>query len=282
MEAILNILNRFFDFIWTPLSKTSCYIDFILISAISAVIFLILFKKTSNQEKIQHFKNILFAHILEIRLYKDQPLMTLKIIFDILLKNLTYLRYTIVPIFVILPFVLIISIQLNNRYGYLPIKQGDTFVVRVALNKGLATDIAKNPGKIRCETSKGVLIETQPILIESEASIYWRAKVTDSGNNQQFLRIMLDGTGYDVKKKILTNLSKQRFSPERQKYNLEGLFLDSSEGFISDTSPFEAVSINYNRATYPFLFWNMDPIVLYFVLTLLLGLAFKPFLKVNI
>lgn len=282
MEAILNILNRFFDFIWTPLSKTSCYIDFILISAISAVIFLILFKKTSNQEKIQHFKNILFAHILEIRLYKDQPLMTLKIIFDILLKNLTYLRYTIVPIFVILPFVLIISIQLNNRYGYLPIKQGDTFVVRVDLNKGLATDIAKNPGKIRCETSKGVLIETQPILIESEASIYWRAKVTDSGNNQQFLRIMLDGTGYDVKKKILTNLSKQRFSPERQKYNLEGLFLDSSEGFISDTSPFEAVSINYNRATYPFLFWNMDPIVLYFVLTLLLGLAFKPFLKVNI
>lgn len=282
MAAILNLLNHFFDFIWIPLSKTSCYIDFSIFSAISAVIFLFLFKLASNQEKIKQFKNILFAHILEIRLYKDQPSLTLKIIIDILVKNLTYLRYTIVPIFVILPFVLIISIQLNNRYGYLPIKKGNTFIVRAALNKRLATDIAKNPDKIRCEASKGILIETPPIFVESEASIYWRAKVIGSGNDQQYCRIILDGTSYGVKKKILTKLSKQRFSPERQKYNIEGLLIDSSEDFISKTSPFEAVSINYHRATYPFLFWNMDPIVLYFVLTLILGLVIKPFIKVNI
>ena len=282
MEAILNLLNHFFDLIWIPFAKTPSYIDFILISAISAVIFLVVFKKTSNQEKIRQFKNIIFAHILEIRLYKNQPSLTFKIIFNIFLKNLIYLRYTLFPILIIIPFVLIISIQLNNRYGYLPIKKGDTFIIHVALDKHLASTIAKNPEKIQCDASKGILIETPPIIIESDSSIYWRAKVIDPEKDQQYCRIMIDGTDYTLKKKILTHLSKQRFSPERKKYNIEGLFIDYSEDFISETSPFEALSINYHRAAYPFLFWNMDPIVLYFVLTLILGLVVKPIIKVNI
>lgn len=282
MEAIVILINRFFDLLWAPFSKTPCYIDFIIISAISALIFLVIFKKTSNQDMIRHYKRIIMAHILEIRLYKDQPALTIRIIFNILKNNLIYLRYSLIPILIILPFVLIISVQLNNRYGYLPLKKGNSFIIHAEIDKALMADISNNLEKIQCDTSKGVLVETPSMVIESEASIFWRARVIRSEMDQQYCRIILDGTDYTLKKKILTTLSKQRFSPERRKYNLQSLFIGYVEDFIPEISPLKSVSIGCDRATYSFLFWNMDPIILYFILTLILGLVFKPMLKVNI
>jgi hypothetical protein len=281
MEAIIILINHFFDVLWSPFSKTPYYVEFIIISAISAWIFLFIFKKASNQDMIRHYKGAIIAHILEIRLYKDQPSLTIKIIFNILIKNLIYLRYTLVPILIILPFILIISIQLNSRYGYMPLKKGNTFIIHAELDNSSTTDIANIPEKIRCDTSKGISIETPSMVIESERSIYWRAKVIGSEKDRQYFRILLDGSDYALKKNILTFLSKQRFSPDRTKYNLQSLFLNYSEEFIPGTSPFKSLSINNHRASYPFLAWNMDPIVLYFILTLILGLAFKPFISVD-
>ena len=221
METIFLLINRFFDLLWTPFLKTPWYIDIGIISAISAFIFLVIFKKTSNQDKIRYYKGIITAHILEIRLYKDQPSLTAKSIFNILKNNLIYLRYSLIPIIVILPLVLITSVQLNSRYGYLPIKIGDTFIVHATLDTIWAADITKRPEKIRCDSSKGILVETPPLLIESEGNIYWRAKVIGSNKDQQYCRITIDGTDYTFKKKILTVLSKQRFSPELRKYNIQ-------------------------------------------------------------
>ena len=81
--VLLMMENRSFDVLWALLSKTPFYVDMIIISAISAVIFLFIFKKTSNQGSIRTYKNKIFAHILDIRLYKDQPLLTFKTILNI-------------------------------------------------------------------------------------------------------------------------------------------------------------------------------------------------------
>ena len=77
MKNLVIVLNRIFDVLWIPLSSTPHYLDLVIISAISALIFLVIFKKMSNQEMIRHYKNRMIAHIFEIRLYKDQPLQTI-------------------------------------------------------------------------------------------------------------------------------------------------------------------------------------------------------------
>jgi hypothetical protein len=282
MEAILIFLNRFFDLLWAPLAKTSYYIDFIIISAISALIYLVIFKKTSNQERIRHYKNKIFAHILEIRLYKDQPILTIRIILTILKYNLIYLRYTLVPILIILPLVLMISVQLNNRYGYLPIKKGNRFIIHAEIDETLMLGIGKNLDKIHCDTSKGIFIETPSMAIESEASIFWRAKFINSTGNPQYCQISISGKKDAVRKNIYTTFSKKRFSPERTKWHLKNFFFSNAEDFIPKTSTFKSVIVNYERAAYPFIAWDTDPIILYFILTLILGLLFKPMLRVYI
>ncbi|MFC1814564.1 hypothetical protein ACFL0M_01220 [Thermodesulfobacteriota bacterium] len=282
METIIIFINHFFDILWWSLPRTPTYVDIIIISAISALIFLVIFKKTSNQEMIRQYKNKIFAHILEIRLYKDQPILTIKIIFSILRYNLIYLRYTLVPLLVMFPIIVVISVQLNNRYGYAPLASNLRFIIRAELDKAVVADVSRGLERIRLETSDGIIVETSPMRIISQASIFWRAKVIGSKGNQQFCRIRIDGNRDTLEKKIFTNRTNHRFSPERTKWRLNSLFISNAEDFIPKSSPFKAISISYNRATYSFLKWGMDPIIIYFILTLILGFAIKPFVGVDI
>lgn len=208
--------------------------------------------------------------------------MTLKSIFKIIWCNIIYMRYALFPLILILPPLLVISIQINNRYGYAPLEIGKPFIMRTDLAGNLAREIAKAPEKIWCDTSEGVTIETSPLIIESKGNVFWRARVTSIDENEHFCKISIYGTDVSVKKKIITAAGIQRFSPERKKWHIENVFVNNAEDFISKSSPFEAVSVYYDRAVYPFLVWDIDPILLFFILTLIFGFILKPFLRVEI
>jgi len=282
MESAVVFINRLFDFLWMPLSETPSYLDILIISAISAILFLIIFKKTSNQERIKSYKNKIIGHILQIRLYKDHPSLTIRSILSIFGYNFIYLRYALVPmVFIIVP-VLVISVQLNNRYGYSPVHIDKSFIIRAELDKTAVPDVRKSIQKIGCTTSDGMVLETPPMGIVSEATVLWRAKVIDAKSPAQTFTMTMDGRPGSVTKKIISAMTKDGISPEKTKWHLDNLFVNNAEGFIPETSSFEAVTVTYQHATYPFLLWNTDPIVLYFIWTLIFGLVFKPIIKVTI
>ncbi len=281
MDKILFYINRCFDIIWLPFNKTNNYTDFIVISAISALIFLWIFKKTSDQEMIRKYKSMIFAHILMIRLYKDKPLLTLHSILNIIGYNFIYLRYTLFPLLIIFPLVLAISVQLNNRYGYLPLYKGDRFILRVDMDKTAVKDINESLNRIHCKTSNGIVLETPPLKIESEGSLFWRAKIIGSGEDKQEIKITMNNSKETIGRTIMTVMSKRRFSPVERKSTLSSFIFNNAEDGIPGSSPYKAITVEYRRATYPFIIWNTDPIVLYFILTLILGLVLKPFIKVD-
>ena len=282
METVIMTLNRIFDYLWIPLSAIPSYFAILIISALSAIAFLAIFKKTSNQEKIKYYKNKITGYILEIRLYKDQPRITIKNILNILGCNLVYLRYTLVPlIFIIFP-VLIISVQLNNRYGYLPVQTEKPFIVRVDLDRDAVADVPESVESVQCTASDGMVLETLPMRIISEAAIFWRAKVVASDTPVQTLTMTLNGGDEPVTKKVVSAMTVSGIAPETTKWCLDNLFVNNAEAFIPEASPFKAVSVGYQKALYPFLFWSTDPVILYFIWTLIFSLVFKRFLKVTL
>ena len=282
MENMIIALNHFFDLIWLPLLKGPWYIDFIVISVLSALLFLVIFKKLSNQKMIRFYKNRILGHIFSIRLYKDQPILTLKIVLSIFGYQLIYLKYMLTPLIVIFLPLMVLTVQLNNRYGYLPLKEDDHFMIEAKLDKTRTPDIEKSLETIKWNTSRGIQIETPPLRMVSEATVIWRAKVIPLQTERQFFQISVDGTAETVEKKIITAMTKERFSPEKRKWDLSGLFINNGEEFIAKTSPFKSITVSYERASYPFLVWQTDPIILYFILILAFGLIFKPILRVSI
>jgi len=72
------------------------YLFIVLISLISAVIFLLIFKKTSNQIKIKFHKDKIFGNVLEMCLYSDKFGLVLSSILSILKHNILYIKQSII------------------------------------------------------------------------------------------------------------------------------------------------------------------------------------------
>ena len=126
----------------------------------------------------------------------------------------------------------------------------------------------------------GIFLETPPLRIEADGDVYWRARLTGAG--PQYAKVVIDGSEKIVKKKIVTDHNRERFSPVKMKENTWNYLLHSAETPIPADSYFKFLSVHYLPATYPFFFWEISPVLYFFILSLGFGLVLKPFMKVNI
>lgn len=280
METIFRLINKISDFIVELFAWESAIFDLIVISFFCAFFLLFLFKKLSNQEKIKFHRNKIFGYILEIGVFRDHFGRIISNQVKILKHNLIYLRYVIQPFLLMMIPVIIVFIQIENRLGYLPIQKNTSFIIQAALDREVVKDIDSLISKVYCQTSTGIILETPPLRIASEGIVFWRARLKVTG--PQFVRLGIDGTQKEVKKKIVTLTGHERFCPTRSKADSLSYLLNSAETPIPRDSYFKFVSVNYSPATYPFFFWDISPIIYFFILSLGFGLILKPFIKVNI
>lgn len=280
MEILFGSINKITDLIIKPFSWGSAVFNIIVISFFCALFLLFLFKRISNQEKIKlHQKNIL-GYFLDIAIYRDQFTRIILNQFHILKHILIYLRYVFVPLLIMMLPVIIVCMQIENRFGYLPIKINKSFIIHAALDGEITQNMESLIQKVQCKTSPEIFLETPPLRIASEGSVFWRARLT--GKGPQFIQVEIDGTENGIKKNIMTVNNQEGFCPKRTKSNSFEYFLNSAETPISPDSIFKFLSVKYLPATYPFFFWNISPLVYFFILSICFGLVIKPFLKVNI
>src|SRR5210317_1811110 len=90
----------------------------VLISIVTAVGMLLVFKKTSNQTALEAVKRRIHASLFEIRLFNDDLGAIFRAQFEILRTNLSYLRLQLVPLIFILPPMILLLTQLQPHYGY--------------------------------------------------------------------------------------------------------------------------------------------------------------------
>ena len=268
-------MNKAFDFILFTEGHAGRYFAIILLSAISALVFMAIFKKVSNQEGIKREKAKIVGNLYQMRLYKDDLGLILSSILNVFKYNLFYIRYMLIPLIVIIIPLMIITVQVNQRCGYNPLIAGDEFIVTANLsNSGLLDTI-------QCQTTSGVEILTPAMRIYDQGKAFWRAKIGEQAEQNETISIIADKRQIG-EKAVIANHSVERFIPQKiQGKKLEAA-LFNAEGFLPPASPLERLTINYPRTTYRFLWIGMDAIVLYFVLTLIFALILKPFFRVSI
>jgi hypothetical protein len=192
MNLLFYYLNRLFDIILRPFASLPSYVDIFFISLISAVIFLYIFKKTSNQQKIKHYKERIYGHIIQIVIYKDQLRVIFQSILGIFKNNLIYIRYMLPPlIFIIIPL-WIFTTQINNRFGYAPLENNQTFILRLNLDRSKASYHDELLEAIHVSAPAEIAIELGPLRIFSEGAVYWRAGLIGDVDADQFIRFRID------------------------------------------------------------------------------------------
>jgi hypothetical protein len=84
-----------------------------VVSLLVSMLMLVVFKRTSNQTKLDRVKRQIHASLFEIRLWNDDFGAILRAQLDILRHNLGYLRLSMVPLLFLLPPLALVIAQLQ-------------------------------------------------------------------------------------------------------------------------------------------------------------------------
>jgi uncharacterized membrane protein (DUF106 family) len=270
-----SAFGKIFDVLFLPFRGMSPWIGMIFISFLTGLLMLFVFKWTSNQQGIKKVKNRIKAHLLELRLFKDSLSQSFRSQGNILRCNLKYIGYSFKPMLVmIIPLILII-IQLNFWFGYESLKPDEPAILKIKL----AEDQNPIETQIDIKPSSGLVIETPPLRIEESKEVNWRFSATQEGPQQFTVRI----NGETVSKKVaVAQKPLSKISPLKPGKKFLDQILYPAESPVKGKIPIHAVEIKYPTKSMNLFGWKIHWIIIYFVLSIIFGFAFKGVFKVQI
>ncbi len=276
MSVFNSIMNGLFDVICFPLRGLPPLVGLIVISALSGVVLLLVFKYTSPQKTIGRVKNRIKANLYEIRLFKDDLGIISRAIGRLLKDNAVYIGCCSIALAPMLILVAPILFQLDARYGFEPLKEGDRVIVDVVLSEGfdpVESDVA-------LELPEGLVLEAGPVRIPKDRELVYRVRV--AAESEHSIGVAVDGNNYTKRVDALAGGSS--ISPSRFNSSMitDLLMFPSEEPWPSDAH-IESINLGHARASmigmpgdyYPWL-W------IFCIVGLAFGFAVKGIFKVNI
>jgi len=195
MHTINTILGYLFGAVMLPFRDWPIT-GLVLISAVVSVGILLIFKKVSNQDRIDAVKRKIQASLFEIRLFNDDLGAILRSQGDILRHNLSYLRLQLFPLLFILPPVVVIMAQLQPFYGYSGLDAGEPVLFKVEMQRpgddaGL---LLSDKPSIELDVPAGLEVQTPAVWVPSKGQMIWQIVAAEPGDYQ--LGVRLDGKSY--------------------------------------------------------------------------------------
>ncbi len=272
-------LRSLLDLINSPLEGLNPMWGVILWSIPVAIFALLIFKKTSNQERISATKDKIFGCLFEIRLFNDDLMAILRAQIEILRHVVTYQRLSLVPMLWILPPMIILMVHLHTFYGYRGLKPGEEALLKVDLSESWASakSISGNQTRppISLELPDGLTDITGTVWLEAINQVAWRIKADQPGNYE--MAITLGDEAYP--KTIVVTDDVVRLSFERPNRSFMGQLEFPGETPLPASSPIEAITLTYSAATmslFGFDFeWEFAWMVYFFVFTMIIAFALR-------
>jgi hypothetical protein len=283
MWILNNILNMVFDGLLFPFRTLHPLVGLTVVSVLGSIGMLMAYKKTSNQDGIEAVKRQIHACIYEIRLFSDDFRAIMVAQFRILRHNLRYLGLSLVPVmWMIIPFVLVVA-QMQFHYGYSGLEPGETAIVKVVLKDGAnlsggggaGGSSSAGPGDaLSLEAPDGLALDSPQLWIPELNEVDWRIEAVERGNFELVVRAGSDS----YSKFVRVSDDVVRRSPIRH----SGGFLDSllypAERPLPPDSPIESISVIYPEPGVSVLGWEINWLILFIVLLIVIAFALrKPF-----
>lgn len=278
-----TVINNIFGVLFYPFRSLNPWFAMTFISLLTAVLMLIVFRLTSNQEGISRVKNLIKAHLLEIRLFKDNMSASFRAQGNILRLNLKYIGYTLKPLLVMIVPLVLILIQLNLWFGHSALKPGDQTILKVKLSQGV------NPldTELKVRPSSSFSIESPPLRIEENREINWRLRAAgDKGHHT----LTLTSGDIQVSKSIAVDLeSLHKISTVRTGKKFFDQLFNPGEPPLPENAPISSIEIGYSEKKFSLFGWKIGSFLgvpgwlwVYFILSVIFAFALKGLFKVNI
>lgn len=150
-------------------------IDLVILAAVSVAFALFsiwAFRRTTDLVAFRQSRKRLVAHLLEFRLFYDEPALIWRAQKALVRENLRFLTVLARPVLVLALPTAWLLMQLEAVYGYAPLAVGQSAVVTAQITGELTpSDAGASLG-----TPPGILVETPPVRSITDRQISWRVR----------------------------------------------------------------------------------------------------------
>jgi len=248
----------------------------IVVSLVVGLLMVVLFGYTSDQKAIGIAKDQLKAHLLAVRLYRDQIPVVMGSYGKILRGTGRYLKLAFKPLlYVIIPITLLI-VQIDRYLGQTPIPVNTPFLLTVHAR---SSDELGWLNDTVLDLPPEIAMTAPPVHIPAENEIVVRLVGSREGKYE--LKIP-SPPGPSVTKAVCVGDGMPRISTIRLRGHFWERMFSSAEPALPERSPIESISINYPDRNIEIAGYGMNWIWLFFILSMVAGFIFKELLGIKI
>jgi hypothetical protein len=144
----------------------SLFPGLVLAGAVYGVAVALVFRRFTEPELLRRTVNRIVAHVLEFRLFLDEPVIIMRAQRDLIRENIRLLRQIALPCLILaIPAALLYG-PLDRHFGYGPLRVGEPVVASVPMESGL-TELKAPPG---------IVVETPGVRVLRTRQISWRVR----------------------------------------------------------------------------------------------------------
>jgi uncharacterized membrane protein (DUF106 family) len=260
-----RIATRAFDVVLGPIDRFPPMWGLVVLSLLTAIAVLYVFKWTANQAALVRSKRAMQAGIFEMRLFNDDLVALFRAQGEVLRHTLAYLRFSFVPtLWLIVPMALLM-LHMEYHFGYAGLGVGQAALVTVRLSDPSLASAA------RLEAPTGVTVETPAVVFPSSKEIVWRIRPSAEGT----YRLLVHVARGTAPKTLLVSDRVGRRSPLRPSDGFLDQVLNPSEPPVTELPGVEAIALEYPERPMLVLGWNVGWSGIYLALTLAFAFALK-------
>ena len=269
IAALNALLDSLFDALLRPLAALPPLGSLAVVSLVTAVVMLLVVRRTSNQVALDRVKRQIHAALFEIRLFNDDLRAIFRAQAEMLRHNLTYLRLSLAPmLWMIVPFVFVIA-QLQFQYGYDGLETGRQVLLTAHLR-----ETPPNVVVATLEAPPGIRADTEAVWFPAAQDLLWRITPQAAGDHE--LRLQVGGQTFT--KTIHVSSRVARRSPARLEAGFVNQILYPAEPPLPADGPITAISVAYPERDIEVLGWRLNWMVVFFALSIVFAFMLrKPF-----
>ena len=268
--GVLNpICTAIGDGVYWVLGFLPPWIGLTILSALTGVLMLLVFRRLSNQDAIVRVKDEIKANLLTLRLYKDDLRVTLRAQGRLFVAVAKFQRYVLPPVLIVLPPMLLGLAQMGVRHQWRPLRPGESSLLKVRFADGV--DLSVDPG---LEPGSGLTVEAGPV--PGGGEVIWRVRAGDVGRH--LVHVEWDGSTVD--KEVVVGDGFQRVNAIRANHRWTTMLLHPTESSLPANSPIESIEIVYPHVDSWITgadYW----VVYFFIVSMVAALMLKPVFKVQ-
>jgi hypothetical protein len=281
MSSINAVMNKLFGGLWAPLANLDPWIGLGILSVLFGILALLAMKYCSNQDRIVELKDRYKAHVLAIKLFRDD----LRVVLTSLTKTLGlisfYLGHQLRPMAVMMiPFVLVFA-QMQMRLAYAPLDVGEEVLVTVELTKAHPGEDAE----IAFQPPAGVVLAAKPVRVPAKKKVVYSLRTEAEGVHE--LKFQVNGETVTKSLHVGNSSNLAMLSPVRSSDQGDLILYPTEPGFGGD-SAFSRISLQYPVRSLPLLgldwSFGMDlgMCISFIIVTMLAAFLLKGFFGVTI